>query len=107
MSCNQRSISSCPVVDDDVHLDTFFNSGLHQGSGLFRHLKVQHSLHKLVVEPMGDSDKVDVKKDNVNFTLLAELGAGARMDKSVTVLFDMNRSHIFDKVSGENLIISR
>ena len=48
MPCNQRSISACPVVDDDVHLDTIFNPGLHQGGGLFHHLMAQHSLHKLV-----------------------------------------------------------
>ncbi len=57
-----------------------------------------------VVEPLGDRDIVDVTKDNYNFTILLEPETKASPDKSIAVVFDMTKCHIFDKQSQINII---
>jgi len=59
-----------------------------------------------VVEPLGDRDIVEVKKRDANLTLLLEAGTKSTADKTVTVVFDMEKAHIFDKESQRNVIHS-
>jgi multiple sugar transport system ATP-binding protein len=57
-----------------------------------------------VVEPLGDRDIVEVKRGDADLTLLLEPEVKAIPDQAMTVVFDMDRSHIFDKKSQKNVI---
>lgn len=57
-----------------------------------------------VVEPLGDRDIVEVKRGDADLTLLLEPEVKAMPDQAMTVVFDMDRSHIFDKKSQKNVI---
>ncbi len=57
-----------------------------------------------VVEPLGDRDIVEVKKGDANLTLLLEAGAEATPDRAMTVVFDMEKAHVFDKKTQRNII---
>lgn len=50
-----------------------------------------------VVEPLGDRDIVEAKGEGVNFTLLLEPQAKAAPDQPTSAVFDMEKSHVFDK----------
>jgi multiple sugar transport system ATP-binding protein len=55
-----------------------------------------------VVEPLGEKDIAEAVKGEVNFTLL-EKPAAAGPDMRIDVLFNMNKSHLFDEQTGKNL----
>ncbi len=57
-----------------------------------------------VVEPLGDRDIVEAKKESSNFTLLLGPEAGATPDKPMSVIFDMAKCHIFDKESEKSIL---
>ncbi len=50
-----------------------------------------------VVEPLGDRDIVEVKGEGVSFTLLLAPEAKAAPDQPISAVFDMEKSHVFDK----------
>jgi multiple sugar transport system ATP-binding protein len=57
-----------------------------------------------VVEPLGDRDIVEAKRGDADLTLLLEPEVKAIPDQAMTVVFDMEKSHIFDKKSQKNVI---
>ncbi|NVM21344.1 MAG: ABC transporter ATP-binding protein [Desulfobacterales bacterium] len=59
-----------------------------------------------VVEPLGDRDIVEVKKEKICFTALLEPETNAAPDQPMTVVFDMTKCHIFDMESENNIIHS-
>ena len=59
-----------------------------------------------VVEPLGDKDIVEVTKAALSFTLVCGPETGARPDMPMTVVFDMEKAHLFDAETERNILFS-
>jgi multiple sugar transport system ATP-binding protein len=59
-----------------------------------------------VVEPLGDRDIVEVTKDTLSFTLLCEPAVKAKPDTAMTVVFDMEKAHLFDRKTERNILFT-
>ena len=57
-----------------------------------------------VVEPLGDRNIVEARMDGIALTLVTEATAEAAPGRSMPVIFDMDRAHIFDSDTGENIL---
>ncbi|MBW1971917.1 MAG: ABC transporter ATP-binding protein [Deltaproteobacteria bacterium] len=57
-----------------------------------------------VVEPLGDRDMVEVTKEGIEFSCLLEPEAKVKPDELIKVVFDLSKSHIFDKDTKKNII---
>ena len=56
--------------------------------------------------PLMDRDIVEITKDTLNFTLLCEPEVQAKPDTSMTVVFDMEKAHLFDRETEKNILFS-
>jgi multiple sugar transport system ATP-binding protein len=59
-----------------------------------------------VVEPLGDRDIVQVTKETLSVTLLCEPEVQAKPDTAMTVVFDMEKAHLFDRKTERNILFS-
>lgn len=59
-----------------------------------------------VVEPLGDKDIVEVMKGPLRFTLVCAPATGARPDMPMTIVFDMEKAHLFDTETERNILFS-
>jgi multiple sugar transport system ATP-binding protein len=59
-----------------------------------------------VVEPLGDKDIVEVAKASRSFTLVCEPEVRAKPDMPLTVVFDMEKAHLFDAKTERNILFA-
>jgi multiple sugar transport system ATP-binding protein len=59
-----------------------------------------------VVEPLGEKDIVEVAKATQSFTLVCEPEVRAKPDMPMTVVFDMEKAHLFDAKTERNILFA-
>jgi multiple sugar transport system ATP-binding protein len=57
-----------------------------------------------VVEPLGDRNIVEVNMAGIALTVLTEASADAKPGRGMTVIFDMDKAHIFDRDTQRNIL---
>jgi len=57
-----------------------------------------------VVEPLGDRNIVEATMDGIALTVVTDATVEAAPGRSMSVIFDMDRAHIFDSDTGENIL---
>ncbi len=58
-----------------------------------------------VVEPLGDRDILEVTMAGIPLTMVSDVTGSAYSTMKLTVSFDMEKAHIFDKKSEKNILI--
>jgi multiple sugar transport system ATP-binding protein len=88
----------CGIRPEDIHDKRFAKTASTPGNTI--------DVKTDVVEPLGDKDIVEVTKATLSFTLVCEPEVRARPDMPMTVVFDMEKTHLFDPETERNILFA-
>ncbi len=81
-----------------IRPEHIYTAGLHEGQ---KTMDVTID----VVEPLGDRDILEAAADGIELTIVTDAAESTAPHSTVAVVFDMERAHIFDRDTEENILL--